>query len=190
MPDSDYIKDRQQAFLALYEPVHSQFARFCQARAYNTCDAKDLISETVLRAYENFDKIDDSNAFLYFLIGTATNILRNQWRRQKFRGLFSWQAVSQKYTDQQNPELSVDVKLLYEALQKLPNVQREAIILFEISGFTLKQVQEIQKTSLSAVKSRIARGREKLARLLSDTESRHYANNQSVKAKPDIPIPL
>ena len=171
---SDYSqnenKDKQQAFLALYEPIHYPFARFCQSRAYNSCDAKDLMSETILRAYENFDRLTNQDVFLYFLIGTATNILKSQWRRKKFRGVFRWLDATEKQADLQNPEISADVRLLYEALQKLPDAQREAVILFEISGFSLKQVQDIQQTSLSAVKSRIARGKERLARLLHDSE--------------------
>jgi RNA polymerase sigma-70 factor (ECF subfamily) len=69
------------------------------------------------------------------------------------------------------------VRLLYEALQKLPEEQREAIILFEISGFSLKEVQQIQGAGLSAVKSRIVRGKKKLARLLNDHETLRLLSN-------------
>ena len=51
---------------------------------------------------------------------------------------------------------------LHQALALLPDAQREAVILFEISGFNLKEVAEIQEASLSAVKQRLKRGRERL----------------------------
>ncbi len=155
----------------LYDPVHTRFTRFCQARAYTNCEAKDLISETVLRAYEHFDSLRDHKAFLSFLFSTASNILHSKRRRSKFWGIFQVQDTSQKFAGRNDGELSADVILLYEALHKLPSEQSEAIILFEISGFSLKEVQAIQGVSLSAVKSRIVRGKRKLARLLHDKET-------------------
>ncbi|WP_210489658.1 RNA polymerase sigma factor [Rufibacter aurantiacus] len=164
-------KSKQQAFLALYEPVHAPFARFCQARVFHSADAKDLISETVLQAYEHFDSLRHKEAFLHFLFGIASRLLRNKSRRRKFWGIFNSEEAEEKQTVSDNAELDTDVRLLYEALAKLPEEQREAIILFEISGFALKEVQEIQGCSLSAVKSRVVRGKKRLARLLNDQET-------------------
>ncbi len=60
----------------------------------------------------------------------------------------------------------LEVKELYEALQELPEKQRETVVLFEISGLSLNEIQEIQGDSLSAVKSRLVRAREKLSQIL------------------------
>ncbi len=157
--------------MALYEPVHTSFARFCQAKVYNSCDTKDLISETVLQAYEHFDELRHQQAFLYYLFGIATRIFNSKSRRRKFWGMFDQRKAEERYHDAQNAELDADVKLLYEALQKLPEEQCDAIVLFEISGFSLKEVQVIQGCSLSAVKSRVVRGKKKLALLLQDRET-------------------
>jgi RNA polymerase sigma-70 factor (ECF subfamily) len=50
------------------------------------------------------------------------------------------------------------------ALASLPAVQREAIILFELDGFTIEEIAGLQGSTISAVKSRLARGRERLRR--------------------------
>ena len=57
---------------------------------------------------------------------------------------------------------------LYAALDKLPAAQKEAVILFEISGFSIKEIAEIQGSTESGVKSRLKRGREALAKLMND----------------------
>jgi RNA polymerase sigma factor (sigma-70 family) len=49
-----------------------------------------------------------------------------------------------------------------EALAALPAVQREAIVLFDLEGLGLQEVARLQNVSLSAVKSRLNRGRERL----------------------------
>jgi DNA-directed RNA polymerase specialized sigma24 family protein len=56
---------------------------------------------------------------------------------------------------------------LYEALAQLPHEQRESIILFEISGFSIQEITVIQNASESAVKQRLKRGREKLMEILT-----------------------
>ena len=60
----------------------------------------------------------------------------------------------------------MEIEGLYKAMNRLPEKQREAVSLYEISGFSLAEVQQIQGGSLSGVKSRITRGREALAEIL------------------------
>ncbi len=50
------------------------------------------------------------------------------------------------------------------ALATLPAVQREAVVLCDIDGYDLAEVAEMQAVSLSAVKSRLVRGRARLRR--------------------------
>jgi RNA polymerase sigma factor (sigma-70 family) len=57
--------------------------------------------------------------------------------------------------------------MLHKALALLPEAQKECIILFEISGFSIKEIMEIQRASESAVKQRLKRGREKLIEILT-----------------------
>ena len=51
------------------------------------------------------------------------------------------------------------------ALARLPAEQREAVVLFELEGFGIEAIAAVQKVSPSAVKSRLARGRARLARI-------------------------
>jgi RNA polymerase sigma-70 factor (ECF subfamily) len=71
------------------------------------------------------------------------------------------------------PEASADVALLYEALKRLPAAQRESVVLFEISGLSLQEIRQIQGGSLSGVKSRVTRGRRRLAEILGADDSRN-----------------
>ena len=49
-------------------------------------------------------------------------------------------------------------------LAGLPAVQREAVVLFEIEGFSVEEIAAMQEVTVSAVKSRLARGRDRLRR--------------------------
>lgn len=80
------ISARQEAFMKLYRPLHERFSRYCEAKAYGQMEAKDLMSESLLRAYEGFDQLLEPKAFLHYLFGIAHRVQPNHWRRQKFRG--------------------------------------------------------------------------------------------------------
>lgn len=154
---------QQEEFLSLYESIHESFARFCQARAYGLMEPEDLISESVLKALENFNQLKEKKAFLSFMFTIARNIVNNKLRRQKFLGKYNEQHVYSIPDEGMNPETKHDVEILYQMLNELPDKQKEAIILFEISGFSIKEVADIQSAKESAVKQRLKRGRENLA---------------------------
>ena len=162
------MEEKQVAFMELYEPIHHRFVKFCQARLHNSDETQDLVNETLLRAYENFEQLRNKDAFLYFLFGIATRVLNGQYRKKKFWGVYD-ASFSESIPDRQwDPSQQADVHILYKALDQLPPKQREALILFEISGFPIKDIQQIQNSKESAVKARLIRGRKKLATILSE----------------------
>ncbi len=50
------------------------------------------------------------------------------------------------------------------ALAMIPAVQREAVVLHDVDGFTMEEIAAIQDVTISAVKTRVSRGRERLRR--------------------------
>ena len=154
--------------MALYRPIHKRFVRYCQARAYGHYDPEDLVNETVLKAYEKFDEVKQPEAFLYYLFSIAKNILRNNARRQKFHGDFEEEQAANLVGGENQGEANLEAEMLYKALDQLPEEQREAVILFDLSGFSVKEVMELQNAGSSAVKTRLSRGRKRLAELLKE----------------------
>ena len=58
--------------------------------------------------------------------------------------------------------------LLGEALTRITADQRAAIVLYDVEGYDYGEIAEMTGVSLGTVKSRIHRGRTRLARLLED----------------------
>jgi len=159
----------QDRFLELYEPIHAQFHRYCEVMAWDHEMAKDLQSDVILAAYENFESLRKPESFKYFLFGIARNIFRKKISRYKIEKQYLKNNANQHGDTSHSIEMKVDIGVLYEKLDMLSTKQKEALILFEISGFSLKEIREIQGDSLSAVKLRLSRGRLKLKELLSDS---------------------
>ena len=168
-------KSKQQHFLSLYQPVHDRFERFCRARAYYDMPYEDLMNESLLVAYHKFDTLKDEAAFLSFLIGISTRLLANAHRKQRTDTVIDEQVLNNHPDFNNRIEQQFEVELLHQALAQLPDKQREALILFELTGFSIKEIMELQNSSLSAVKQRLARGRVALASIVKNIQTIHFS---------------
>jgi RNA polymerase sigma factor (sigma-70 family) len=115
---------------------------------------------------ENFGALKEEGKFRswFFTIITRTFYAAKS-RETKKEKLFA--VLKEKDTDfpaiYQDDVPSVKEALLLEALYSLTEKERAAILLFELGGFSLTEIQQIQgEKSLSAIKSRLSRTREKL----------------------------
>jgi RNA polymerase sigma-70 factor (ECF subfamily) len=66
-------------------------------------------------------------------------------------------------------ETLLDVQALYRALNRLPEKQRNAVVLFEINGFSVREIAGMQASTEASVKMKLSRGRKRLRELLTDT---------------------
>ena len=164
-------KSKQQHFLSLYQPVHDRFERFCRARAYYDMPYEDLMNETLLVAYHKFRELKNEGAFLSFLIGISTRLLANTHRKRRTETIRDEQFLTNYADSDQQIEQQFEVELLHQALAQLPDKQREALILFELTGFSINEIMELQNSSLSAVKQRLARGRVALASIVENIQT-------------------
>lgn len=166
------MTERQQAFLHTFEPLRDRLWKFVRAMVfkYDRNDhevARDIMSETILVCLEQFDLIHDKQAMLSFCFTVASRIYKAQFVRSKFWGLYEEEIAGQIPSQESLPDIRADVRLLYEAIDTLPHKIKEAVILFEISDLPLEEIRVIQGGTLSGVKSRVARGREMLTKLLT-----------------------
>jgi RNA polymerase sigma-70 factor (ECF subfamily) len=159
-------KQKQDEFLKLFNPLKERLWRFCLSISRNYEDAKELLSETIYQAYINFGTVKSKEAFLSYLftIASRANAKRNE--KQKRIDLVENETFDRIATDSVSLDDKFEIEALYLALDKLPPNQKEAIILFDIMGFSRDEICDIQVATLDAVKARLFRGRNKLAELL------------------------
>jgi RNA polymerase sigma-70 factor (ECF subfamily) len=160
------MSQSKEFFLTLYQPVHLAFERFCKARSYGKMSFKDLMQESLLIAFSKFNKLEDPDKFLYFLFGIATRVLSNQQKKLRYTALS--EVDTNGSVVESVAERSADVERLYKALSLLPPDQREAIILFEIVGFSVREIAGYQKRSEESVRQQLSRGRKRLLDLLTE----------------------
>lgn len=156
--------------MALLTPCLAKLSRYCHAMTKDVDDGRDLLSDAILFAYENFEKLRAPEAFTSYIFTSARRLYYRRARRKKLWGVFPTGVEEIAGEDVHSAEIKLDLEALDRALALLPEKQREAVVLFEISELSLADIREIQGGSLSGVKSRIVRGRKKLAELLGERE--------------------
>lgn len=154
-------------------PNLERFARALVRRRANAVEtteaARDLVAETIAQGFESFDTVRRPEALLSFCFTIATRLYGRE--QEKSRRFTTFDAVSHEgESNNDEPSNDTDVSLLYAALDTLPEKQREAVIMFEILGFSMKEIHEVQGGTLIAVKVRISRGRDALKKLLCEPQ--------------------
>ncbi|MBS1583446.1 MAG: sigma-70 family RNA polymerase sigma factor [Bacteroidetes bacterium] len=158
--------DARTEFMKAYAPCHEPFARYCSALAYGRMDAQDLMQDVLLSAFQRFERIRRKDELLHYLLRAARNRAVSAWRLDR-RNADRFEKRSERLKERgASAEMLVDVGILYGALDKLPSAQRDALVLFEVSGLSMAEIAAIQGTNENAVKTRVSRARTTLRSML------------------------
>ncbi|MDT3740949.1 MAG: RNA polymerase sigma factor [Candidatus Kapabacteria bacterium] len=179
------MKNRQDIFLEHFEPLKKNLWRFCLSVSPTYDDAKDLLQDTIETAYREFENLKHKEAFLSWMFSIASR-LNNSYQSKRCKTELS----SEKYYDllesnELTPDRIFEIKLLYQALEKLPIEQKEAIVLCNILGYPQNIAAEIQNVKLETLKQRILRGKSQLKILLSSEikTTGEFVNHNPVRQK-------
>ena len=161
---------RWQKLMSLLEPVHDQVRGTARRLARDPADGDDLFQEALLRAYHKLDGLRDPSRFRSWFYAVLLSVHRNRARRGFWRRFLSLESERLQGFDPAAPaapdreDERRRAERVSRALATLPVVQREAVVLFELEEFSIEEIADLQRVSLSAVKSRLQRGRERLRR--------------------------
>lgn len=144
--------------------------------------ADDLTQECVMKAWskqESFDLGTNIKAWLF-------TILRNEFYSQMRKRGREIQDSDGVFTEQLAVHPSqygaLDLSDFKTALDKLPDDQREAIILVCASGFSYEEAAEICGCAIGTIKSRINRARNRLQELLIITGEADFGPDAQISA--------
>ena len=155
--------------MRLLRPVYARLSQYVYAMVADDEEAREILSDTSLTAYEQFETLKKPDSFLFFPFTIARRkYKRGLWRRKIFIR-YDHSVHDMTEASDVTPDARADMRLLHEALAKLPSKQREAVTLFELSDLPLEEIASIQNAKLSTVKQRLRVGRMKLAELLGVT---------------------
>jgi len=155
------------AFGDLYELYSKDMFRFAYFYTGSQAVAEDCVSEAVLIAFRKIGELKNISSFKSWLFRILRNCCAASFRKtsreileqENFSGVHSFE-------NDENEKIS-----LKNALVKLPDDERELIILHYCIGYTSKEISRMLTMNENTVRSKIARSTGKLRReLVSDNE--------------------
>lgn len=174
-----------------FDTLISRYQRQAVAVSYrllgNSHDALEVTQDAFLKAYGSLSTLQKPGAFGGWLMRIVSNLSLNFRRGRKSRSqlplddLFGPSGGSQTDTTGASSNWAAQSgdpvhaleseelgRKLQEAMAKLPEKQRLAIVMFTIDELPQKQVAEALQCTVEAVKWHVFQGRKKLRELLKD----------------------
>jgi RNA polymerase sigma-70 factor (ECF subfamily) len=167
------------------------------ALAYRTIgreeEARDIVQETFLRAFRALPGFKGQAKFSSWLYRIALNLCRDWIRKQRRtptvnapEGVDLIELASEQGPVESIEELVSRRELsaaVAEAMKRLPEEQRTAIVLKEYHGLTFQEIAELQGCPLSTVKTRLYQGLSVLRRTLEAGGRTRHVNRSATNEK-------
>lgn len=129
--------------------------------------ADDLVQDTLLKAWGNSDKFEPGTSLRAWLFTILRNTYYSLYRKRGREVQDSEGTYAERMATHGNQESHLDLADFRKALAKLPEEQREVLIMVGATGLSYEETAEICGVAIGTIKSRVNRARTKLAELLS-----------------------
>ena len=169
----------QDAYENIVNAYKNQIYTLCYRHLGNNSDAEDAAQDAFLKAFVHIQTFNPNLKFSSWLYRIATNVCIDRLRKKKpdfyldkeIEGSDGLDYYSQIPSSEKTPEVQT---LIHEtqdqvqnAISKLPEKYRTAIILKYINNLSLQEICEVMELPIATVKTRIHRGREELKKRLA-----------------------
>ncbi len=173
LEDSALVALVTEGDAAALEALYGRYGRPCYglARRILTDDqlAQDVVQEVFLTVWRDASRFDPSRGgFSSWLLSMTHHKAVDSVRREENLRKRRTSADVLEFTesDQRSPEDEVWSMLrrdrVRSALEELPDLQREALVLSYFGGYTQREIAQLTKTPLGTVKTRMLAGMRRL----------------------------
>jgi RNA polymerase sigma-70 factor (ECF subfamily) len=174
------LEEKKFKFSKIVLEHFSALKRFAFSLCKNSYDADDLVSETILKAFENHARVKDETKVKQWLFRILYNQYISNYRSRKkfveveindneYLGDYSesfslFEAIAKSnFVEEGNPEKAFISKLtqyqIETAVGELPEEFRAALILCDMEDFAYAKISLILNIPIGTVRSRISRAR-------------------------------
>jgi RNA polymerase sigma-70 factor (ECF subfamily) len=152
-----------------WRDVIAQLRAFVRRRIADPDRADDLVGDILLRIHRTIDTVDDRERLAHWVSRVARNAVVDEYRRaarQREHLVATPDDVAGIEPDDPGEVLDELVHCLRPLLAGLAPEQRRAVEMIDLDGLPQAEAARREGVSLSGMKSRVQRGRRRVAQLL------------------------
>lgn len=151
----------------IWKSFHGRLHRFVESRVKNRADAEDILQEVFVRIHQGVGKLRDGDRLLPWLFQVTRSAIADHYRkaarRKEVPADVEREPVAPHVTEDDPVEARRELaRCMRPMLERVPHAYREAVSLVELDGMTQTAAAEKLGLTVSGMKSRVQRGREKL----------------------------
>jgi RNA polymerase sigma-70 factor (ECF subfamily) len=161
-----------------WEELHGNLRAFISRRVRNQADVDDLVQRVLLQIVKGLASLRDAERLHAWVYRAARNVIVDYYRSSAGRreaasggaeDLAEASAETQaSFQDDERAALQELAGCMTPMIRRLPPAYREAVTLADLEGVNQADAAARAGVSLSAMKSRIQRGRQQLKAVLED----------------------
>ncbi|MCB0712084.1 MAG: RNA polymerase sigma factor [Ignavibacteriae bacterium] len=156
-----------KAFEQLFDRYESAVFRFCMVMLGDQDAAQDIHQETFFRFYQTCRQSKEVRSVYGWLISAARSRCHNYLRDQKRHA-----QLARKHHQESvlRPDYLNNMDIedhIQQALLQIPAHYREVLSLYEVEGYSYKEIAEILDIDFHQIKNRIYQAKQSLQRILS-----------------------
>ncbi len=153
------------AFGELYARYNQRIYAYCLRVTGNPDEARDIFQDTFLKFYKSAKSDRQVSNVPGYLLTIARNLCLNFKRDRK--DTVAFEDYHKSYRNDGSYEKKEYLELIRTALELLDKDHREAFILREYQGMSYAEISDVTGVSVSALKNRVWRAKEKIKKILS-----------------------
>lgn len=169
MKDREIIRRIKQGEKELFEDLVAAYYQdvyhFCFYRTGDAQTAYDCTQETFLHVIRFLDSYEERSHFRAWVFGIARNVCNDFFRDRREVAVEEHLLESETVAEEGFGRAELKDAVM-SALDELPRIQREVIILRFYGGFKLREIAGIVGVGIPTAKSRLKQGMEKMRRHL------------------------
>lgn len=139
---------------------------FALSLTRNPSTADDLVQDTVLKAWASLDRFEPGTNMRAWVFTILRNTFYSDTRKRQREIADVDGAHAARLSQKPDHDGRLDLRDFAAAFTKLPDEQREVLILIGASGLSYEEAAEICGCAVGTIKSRLNRGRARLSELL------------------------